>query len=127
MFSLGEGGAKQRQTRFDGGDAGTGAGDVLLLADARITAHLAETQRLPCIGQAALRHGELLLQTAQLEVVARGLRRDAHTHVVDRGVNIPEGLVVGEDAAFDSQWFRRTEGGVTLITQPMIDNYLASR
>jgi glucose-1-phosphate adenylyltransferase len=47
--------------------------------------------------------------------------------VVDRGVNSPEGLVVGEDPAFDSQWFRRTEGGVTLITQPMIDNYLASR
>ena len=47
--------------------------------------------------------------------------------VVDRGVVIPEGLVVGEDPAFDSQWFRRTEGGVTLITQPMIDNYLASR
>ena len=47
--------------------------------------------------------------------------------VVDRGVVIPEGLVVGEDPAFDSQWFRRTEGGVTLITQPMIDNYLAAR
>jgi glucose-1-phosphate adenylyltransferase len=47
--------------------------------------------------------------------------------VVDRGVVIPESLVVGEDPAFDSQWFRRTEGGVTLITQPMIDNYLASR
>jgi glucose-1-phosphate adenylyltransferase len=47
--------------------------------------------------------------------------------VVDRGVVIPEGLVVGEDQAFDSQWFRRTENGVTLITQPMIDNYLAAR
>ncbi len=45
--------------------------------------------------------------------------------VLDRGVNIPEGLVVGEDPAFDAQWFRRTEGGVTLITQPMIDKYLA--
>jgi glucose-1-phosphate adenylyltransferase len=47
--------------------------------------------------------------------------------VVDRGVVIPEGLVVGEDPAFDSQWFRRTESGVTLITQPMIDTYLASK
>jgi glucose-1-phosphate adenylyltransferase len=47
--------------------------------------------------------------------------------VVDRGVVIPEGLVVGEDPAFDSQWFRRTENGVTLITQPMVDTYLASR
>lgn len=47
--------------------------------------------------------------------------------VVDRGVTIPDGLVVGEDAEFDAQWFRRTEDGVTLLTTPMIDNYLANR
>ena len=42
--------------------------------------------------------------------------------VVDRGVNIPEGLVVGEDAALDQNRFRRTEGGICLITQKMIDD-----
>jgi len=47
--------------------------------------------------------------------------------VVDRGVHVPEGLVVGEDPAFDAQWFRRTAEGVTLVTQPMIDKYLASK
>ncbi|MDU8942749.1 glucose-1-phosphate adenylyltransferase [Ovoidimarina sediminis] len=41
--------------------------------------------------------------------------------VVDRGVRIPEGLVVGEDRAEDEKWFRVTDGGVTLITQPMLD------
>ena len=41
--------------------------------------------------------------------------------VVDRGVIIPEGLVVGEDPELDASRFRRTEGGVCLITQPMID------
>ncbi|WP_366658114.1 glucose-1-phosphate adenylyltransferase [Fodinicurvata sp. EGI_FJ10296] len=41
--------------------------------------------------------------------------------VIDRGVTIPEGLVVGEDADDDARRFRRTESGVTLITQPMID------
>lgn len=41
--------------------------------------------------------------------------------VVDRGVSIPEGLVVGEDAELDEKRFRRSEGGVCLITQPMID------
>ena len=41
--------------------------------------------------------------------------------VVDRGVRIPAGLVVGEDVELDSQRFRRTEQGVCLITQPMID------
>jgi glucose-1-phosphate adenylyltransferase len=41
--------------------------------------------------------------------------------VIDRGVNIPEGLVVGEDAALDASRFRRTSSGVCLITQAMID------
>lgn len=41
--------------------------------------------------------------------------------VVDRGVIIPQGLVVGEDPALDAQRFRRTDSGVCLITQPMID------
>jgi glucose-1-phosphate adenylyltransferase len=41
--------------------------------------------------------------------------------VVDRGVVIPEGLVVGEDPVVDAKRFRRTEEGVCLITQPMLD------
>jgi glucose-1-phosphate adenylyltransferase len=41
--------------------------------------------------------------------------------VIDRGVSIPEGLVVGEDPDEDRKWFRVTETGVTLITQPMLD------
>jgi glucose-1-phosphate adenylyltransferase len=41
--------------------------------------------------------------------------------VIDRGVRIPEGLVVGEDPERDAQRFRRTEKGICLITQPMID------
>jgi glucose-1-phosphate adenylyltransferase len=41
--------------------------------------------------------------------------------VVDRGVRIPAGLVVGEDPELDAKRFRRTERGTVLITQPMID------
>ncbi|HEY0281787.1 MAG TPA: glucose-1-phosphate adenylyltransferase [Rhizomicrobium sp.] len=41
--------------------------------------------------------------------------------VLDRGVVIPEGLVVGEDPAVDAQRFRRTEKGICLITQTMIN------
>jgi glucose-1-phosphate adenylyltransferase len=41
--------------------------------------------------------------------------------VIDRGVKIPEGLSVGFDPALDAKRFRRSEGGVCLITQPMID------
>ncbi len=41
--------------------------------------------------------------------------------VIDRGVVIPEGLVVGEDPELDASRFRRTEAGICLITQLMID------
>ncbi|GIX14593.1 MAG: hypothetical protein KatS3mg118_2552 [Paracoccaceae bacterium] len=46
--------------------------------------------------------------------------------VIDRGVRIPRGLVVGEDPEEDARWFRVTGGGVTLITQPMLDRRAAS-
>ena len=41
--------------------------------------------------------------------------------VVDRNVRIPPGLVVGEDPIEDARRFRRTEKGVCLITQAMLD------
>ena len=41
--------------------------------------------------------------------------------VIDRGVVIPKGLVVGEDPDLDAKRFRRTASGICLITQPMID------
>ncbi len=41
--------------------------------------------------------------------------------VLDRGVIVPDGLVVGEDPVADAKHFRVSSNGVTLITQPMID------
>ncbi|MBV1704050.1 MAG: glucose-1-phosphate adenylyltransferase [Hyphomicrobiales bacterium] len=41
--------------------------------------------------------------------------------VIDRGVAIPEGLVVGEDPVEDVKRFRVSEKGVILITEPMIE------
>lgn len=41
--------------------------------------------------------------------------------ILDSGVRIPEGLVVGEDPELDAKRFRRSEKGVCLITKPMID------
>ena len=40
--------------------------------------------------------------------------------VVDRGVQIPEGLVVGENPDLDAKRFRLTDRGISLITRPMI-------
>jgi glucose-1-phosphate adenylyltransferase len=46
--------------------------------------------------------------------------------VIDRGVVIPRGLVVGEDGEEDAKWFHVTPGGVTLITQDMLNRRAAS-
>jgi glucose-1-phosphate adenylyltransferase len=51
--------------------------------------------------------------------VGRGCR--LRNVVVDARVSIPDGLVVGEDPELDAKRFRRTEKGICLITQPMID------
>ena len=49
--------------------------------------------------------------------ISRGAR--LRRVVVDRGVIIPPGLVVGEDATLVASRFRRTANGVCLITQTM--------
>jgi glucose-1-phosphate adenylyltransferase len=57
-------------------------------------------------------------------VIGRGAR--LHKCVVDSGISIPPGLIIGEDPAFDAQHFRRTDSGICLVTQPMIDRLVAS-
>lgn len=47
--------------------------------------------------------------------------------VIDSGVVIPEGLVVGEDPTEDARHFRVTEKGTTLITRPMVESWLAAK
>ena len=41
--------------------------------------------------------------------------------VIDRGVQIPDGLVIGDDPALDARRFRRTDKGICLVTQTMLD------
>ena len=70
------------------------------------------------------RQGELLRadrargDPAQRRRRARGTAQERRGR---RGVQIPDGLVVGEDPELDATRFRRTEKGICLITQPMID------
>ena len=47
--------------------------------------------------------------------------------VVDRGVEIPAGLVVGEDPTEDAKFFRVTDKGTTLITKNMIEAWKAAQ
>jgi glucose-1-phosphate adenylyltransferase len=51
--------------------------------------------------------------------VGRGTR--LNRVVVDRGCVLPDGMVVGEDAAEDARRFFRTTNGITLVTQGMLD------
>ena len=62
-----------------------------------------------------------LYRVVALPDVDIGRRARLKNVVIDGGVNIPEGLVVGEDPAEDARRFRRTSTGVCLITQNMID------
>ena len=40
--------------------------------------------------------------------------------VIDRGCSIPDGLVIGEDAALDAERFFRSENGICLVTADML-------
>ncbi len=40
--------------------------------------------------------------------------------VVDRGCQIPDGMVIGEDAEADAARFYRSENGITLVTREML-------
>lgn len=47
--------------------------------------------------------------------------------IVAPGTSVPAGLVVGEDPEEDARWFRRTEGGTTLVTTAMLARRGADR
>jgi len=51
--------------------------------------------------------------------IGRGAR--LHRVVLDANVRIPPGLIVGEHPEHDAERFRRSEKGICLITQTMID------
>jgi glucose-1-phosphate adenylyltransferase len=50
--------------------------------------------------------------------IGRGVR--LNRTVIDRGCLIPDGMVIGEDAAADEARFYRSENGITLVTRDML-------
>ncbi|WP_226780829.1 glucose-1-phosphate adenylyltransferase [Oceaniglobus trochenteri] len=68
-----------------------------------------------------------LEQAVVLPYVTIGRNAKLRKVVIDRGVQIPEGLHVGIDPDEDNKWFRVSEGGVTLITQDMLNARAASK
>ncbi len=55
-----------------------------------------------------------------LPSVQVGRRARLSRVVIDRDCVIPDGMVIGEDAAADAQRFHRTESGITLVTRDML-------
>jgi len=55
-----------------------------------------------------------------LPEVQVGRRARLTRAVIDRGCVIPDGLVIGEDAADDARRFHRSEQGITLVTRDML-------
>ena len=60
-------------------------------------------------------HWSVLLPGVQVGRHAR-----IHRAVIDRDCVIPDGLVIGEDAAADAARFHRTDSGITLVTREML-------
>ncbi len=60
-------------------------------------------------------------ETVVLPDVQIGRKAHVRRAIVDRGVVIPEGMVVGEDPEADAARFHRTPQGITLITRDMIE------
>ena len=50
--------------------------------------------------------------------IGRGAR--LNRVVVDRGVSIPDGMVIGEDPVLDAERFHRSANGITLVTSDML-------
>lgn len=74
------------------------------------------TNSYAVLDQAVVMPGVVVSRSARLRKV-----------VIDKGVVIPEGLVVGEDPDEDAKWFRVTERGTTLITQDMLNKKAAAQ
>ncbi len=51
--------------------------------------------------------------------VGRGAR--LNRVIIDSGVRIPEGMIIGEDPELDAKRFRRSENGVVLVTKAMME------
>jgi len=62
--------------------------------------------------------------SVQWSVLLPGVQVGRHARitraVIDRDCNIPDGMVIGEDATADAARFERTPSGITLVTRDML-------
>ena len=62
-----------------------------------------------------------LSEVVALPYVDIGEKAELSKCVIDRGARIPSRLIVGQDPEEAARWFRRTDNGIVLITQEMLD------
>ena len=101
-------------------DGRRGLGISSLVSGGCIVSGSALRNSLLCEGAHVHSYGEID-HAIILPHVDVGRRVRLRNVIVDSGVRIPEGLIVGEDAEGDAARFRRTERGVCLVTQQMLN------
>lgn len=86
-----------------------------------------------CVVSGGLVQGSLLFSNVRVNSYARvedsvilpgcdiGRHARVRKVVMARNCRIPAGMIIGEDAAEDARRFYRSEGGVTLVTPPMLE------
>ena len=81
----------------------------------------ASLHRSPLFTGVRIQSGAELRGAVVLPLASIGRGARLSNVIIDRDVNIPDGLVVGEDERRDAQRLRRTGKGICMITQQMID------
>jgi glucose-1-phosphate adenylyltransferase len=107
--------------RFTPGPGGTGGDAVNSLVSGGCVVEGATVQRSVLFSGTKVAPGAHLDGAVVLPDVLVGRGARLKRTVVDRGVRIPDGLVIGDDPKSDAQRFRRSAQGVCLVTQTMID------
>jgi len=103
-----------------GGGSGRGAAICSLVSGGSIVSGATVTNSL-LFTRVRVNAGSQIDRSVILPRVEIGKNVRLRNVVVDRGVRIPDRFVAGEDPQLDAQRFRRTEAGVCLITQPMME------
>jgi glucose-1-phosphate adenylyltransferase len=68
--------------------------------------------------------GATVTDSVILPNVSIGEGARVHKAILDKGCEIPAGMVIGEDLALDGVRFEVSEGGVVLVTPEMLNQHL---
>lgn len=71
--------------------------------------------------QSRVEPGSLVHKSLLLPGATVGSRCEIRNAIIDAGCQIPDRMRIGVDSDFDTRFFYRSEGGVTVVTREMLD------